>query len=297
MLPKVSVIIPVFNAEKTLRLCLDSVVNLDYPKEKLEIVCVDNGSEDGSREIIREYPVVYACEEKKTSYAARNKGIAVSTGEVLAFTDSDCIVDKDWIKNGISEMMKEKADIVGGTIFACEPETVVERYLDFMGSLSTDRSYRDRYFPTCNVLIKRGAVIDVKGFDEDFITGGDLDFSWRCLAKGYRFIHSKDIIVNHKHRTNLLDMYGQYFKYGYSKYCLKEKYSRHADEFYREYFHRQRKRSQWKNICSSALRLPFAMTLEGRGIQKIYPFFTLLRQTAMITGELYAQVKNRNNAK
>ncbi len=66
--PKVSIVISVFNAEKTLRLCLDSAVNVDYPEDEVEIIAVDNASNDNFRSIIEEYPVTYHYEYFFTSY-------------------------------------------------------------------------------------------------------------------------------------------------------------------------------------------------------------------------------------
>jgi beta-1,4-mannosyltransferase len=296
LLPNVSIIIPVFNAEKTLRLCLDSILELDYPNDKLEVIIIDNISNDNSKNIIQEYPFIYDSEENKTSYAARNKGIKIATGRILAFTDADCIVDKNWIKIGINELYKKDADIVGGAVLGYQPTTIPEKYLDYKGSLNTSKSNEVNYFPTCNLFVKKEIYQSVGGFNDNYITGGDLDFCWRCLVTGYKLIYSKDSIVYHKHRTNLIDLYGQYFKYGYSKYFIKEKYLHLRESTFSNYFQRHRKLMLWKDICYLTVLLPVDV-IKNKGIKRYFPFLDLIIKHAMITGELFALLKNINKPK
>jgi glycosyltransferase involved in cell wall biosynthesis len=90
----VSVIAPVFNAEQTLGLCLEKLVKQQYPKEKCEIIVVDNNSSDNSAGIIQGFDVQYLFCEKKGPGAARNFGIRHATGEILIFIDADCLADE-----------------------------------------------------------------------------------------------------------------------------------------------------------------------------------------------------------
>lgn len=92
-------VIPVYNAEKTIDECVQSLLALDYPQDKLEIITVDNNSTDNTKEILLSYPIIYLLEKKKVSYAARNLGIRNAKGEIIAFTDSDCVVDAQWLSN------------------------------------------------------------------------------------------------------------------------------------------------------------------------------------------------------
>ena len=91
-LPFVSVIIPVLNGERTIRECLVSLLRVDYLPERGEILVVDNGSTDRTAEIINSFPVRYLGEERRGKSYARNRGIEASKGEILAFTDADCVV-------------------------------------------------------------------------------------------------------------------------------------------------------------------------------------------------------------
>ena len=114
--PKVSVIIPVYNAEKTLKQCLDSVVSQDF--ENFEIIVVDNNSTDGSKGIIDSFlagrKVKYFFEEKRGRGAARNAGLRVARGEIIAMTDADCIVPTDWLKRLTEPVIQDQAQAVMG---------------------------------------------------------------------------------------------------------------------------------------------------------------------------------------
>src|SRR3989338_9183592 len=128
--PKISVIVPVYNAHKTLPLCLDSLMALDFPKEDREIIVVDNNSTDGSKEIIRQYPVHYLFEAKKGRASARNRGVRSAGADLIAFIDADCIASRDWLKILFEAIQQGDAAICGGEIIAYKQETIFERYAE-----------------------------------------------------------------------------------------------------------------------------------------------------------------------
>ncbi|MBV9404395.1 MAG: glycosyltransferase [Acidobacteriaceae bacterium] len=96
--PHVSVVLPMFNAERYIDRCLKALVTQSYPRDRYEILLVDNNSTDGSREIARKYPQVRLLSEpKQGAYAARNCGVKNARGEILAFIDPDCVASTDWL--------------------------------------------------------------------------------------------------------------------------------------------------------------------------------------------------------
>ena len=127
-LPFTSVIIPVLNGERTIRECLVSLLKMDYPVERLEILVVDNGSTDRTAEIINSFRVRYHREERRGASYARNRGIEASKGEILAFTDADCLVTTNWLRELVQGFDSEEVGVVAGEVVAYPPQTPAERY-------------------------------------------------------------------------------------------------------------------------------------------------------------------------
>ena len=114
----VSVIIPVFNDTEKLQLCLKALENQTYPQELYEIIVIDNNSDRNITEVTKQFKQVSLTQEsKRGSYAARNQGIKIARGDLLAFTDSDCIPTANWLENGVNKLLLvSNCGIVAGKI-------------------------------------------------------------------------------------------------------------------------------------------------------------------------------------
>jgi glycosyltransferase involved in cell wall biosynthesis len=155
---------------------------------------VDNGDEGDSAEAARSYPSVRLLHQPKPgSYAARNAGLAVAKGDVIVFTDADCMPDRRWLESGVSEMLRGGACLLAGRIDVTTRQfgrpTAVELYEVVFG-------YRQEYAVrsgsafTANLFVGR-AVIDAIGpFDESLRSGGDFEFSKRAGYHGFRLAYS-----------------------------------------------------------------------------------------------------------
>jgi cellulose synthase/poly-beta-1,6-N-acetylglucosamine synthase-like glycosyltransferase len=222
--PSVSIVVPVLNGEATIQPLLESLLDIHYPKAKIEIVIVDGMSTDGTGSITAKYPVTFLVEKRKGPNAARNTGIKHALGEIIAFTDSDCIVPKDWIKKTISNFRDPRIGCVGGH---------VKRFNDDFFSRYAD----DSIFPVirtcnkrkelnstgplvgcpvgCNMSFRREALACVGGFDENIQYGFEEDELVERICKaGYRIVLDPQVIVWHKHRASVKDLLKQTFKYG-----------------------------------------------------------------------------------
>ena len=222
--PKVSIVVPVKNGATKIKDLLDSLMHVDYDKDKLEIIVVDGCSTDGTREIVSKYPVKLVVEEKPGVNAARNTGIKSSTGEIIAFTDYDCVIPKDWVKKIVKNLQSPEVGCVGGQILRYNDEFLA-RYADesvipvmrmFKKKTLLSRISSPAYYPVgCNFAVKREAVEKTGFFDERFEYGFDeLEFAERVCEKGYKILLTPEITVKHKHRSSLSGLLKQAFRYG-----------------------------------------------------------------------------------
>jgi cellulose synthase/poly-beta-1,6-N-acetylglucosamine synthase-like glycosyltransferase len=220
MLPYVSIIIPAYNAQDTLHLCLDSIMRLDYPTEKLEVILVDNNSTDATAKIAREYPIAVLKEtEAQSSYAARNRGIEIAKGELIAFTDADCVITKQWLKMLLSSCANSQIGCFAGEIKAYHPRTLAEHFAEHdeenhNQKRELDVGYRSAV-NTANVAFRRGIFQKIGLFNGDLKSGGDAELTWRLIEDGeYKIVYEPEAIVYHKHRSSLGGLWLQYRKYG-----------------------------------------------------------------------------------
>jgi cellulose synthase/poly-beta-1,6-N-acetylglucosamine synthase-like glycosyltransferase len=204
-LPMISVIIPVYNGEPALPRLLQSLKDLDYPSERLEVLLVDNNSTDRTADLIRESGFTYLREtEVQSSYAARNRGIKASREEVLAFTDADGWVDPAWLRQAISCMENQQADLVAGKVkwVIADPANIYEIY----GKYQFERQeefVQNGFCGTGNVLIRRQVFEKMGYFDTRMVSSGDKVFTQRAREAGFRLVYCPEARVYHETRKTL----------------------------------------------------------------------------------------------
>ena len=226
--PFVSIIVPVLNGEQTIRECLVSLLKMDYPVERREILVVDNGSTDRTAEIVMSFPIRYLQEERRGSFSARNKGIEASKGEVLAFTDADCLVTAGWLRELVQGFDSEEVGVVVGETVSYPPKTLAERYMAMRKPLWQKRAISypvSPWFGTSNVAFRRKVFNQIGPFDPQFPTGGDIDYSWRIFQSGnFKLVYRPKAVVFHRHRLTTWDLFKQYRAYGCGQATLWRKY-------------------------------------------------------------------------
>ena len=208
----VSVIIPVFNDYERLGACLEALESQSYPRDLFEVIVVDNGSEMDSIIKMEKYPkVIFCVEEEPGSYAARNKGIFISNAALFAFTDSDCIPDKDWISTGVKALgSSENIGLVGGRIdfFFKDPErpSIWERYDSITYLQQQDSIEVCKFSATANMFTTNKVIKHVGLFDTKLKSGGDREWGERVAAAGYKLKFAPQVKVSHPARSTFQEI-------------------------------------------------------------------------------------------
>lgn len=215
-LPRVSVIIPVKNDSGGLQLLLGSLAHQEYPQDKLEVIVVHNDYRALDGVDIPGVDTVSLAEPAGASYAARNAGIARATGEVLAFTDADCIAHPRWVVEGVKALGRRPRSLVAGTItvFASSksPNLIERHQLRYAFDQQLNVVAR-RGLATANLFSPREAFEKVGNFNSSMVSGGDADWSLRALESDYRWAFSTEAIIYHPARHTISQVFGQRLRF------------------------------------------------------------------------------------
>lgn len=208
----ISVIIPVYNDSKRLKICLEALENQTYPQDLYEVIVVDNNSKENIQATVDRFDRVKLTSEKKPgSYAARNRGISLAKGEILAFTDSDCIPAANWLEMGIKRLKSvSNCGLVGGKIeiFFKDPHnpTAAEIY-DTATNLQQKKYIEEyKYGATANLFTWKKVFEDVGYFDSNLKSGGDGEWGLRVHSRGYTLVYGEDVPIAHPARYSLAEL-------------------------------------------------------------------------------------------
>lgn len=218
--PFVSVIIPVRNDAARLHRCVEMLERQTYPADRFEVVVVDNDSEVPVAADFGRYPHVrIASEPSGGSYAARNRGIELGSGEALAFTDSDAVPRRDWIEKGVECLIAEGPNaVVGGAIdvFCERPDHPTSAELYEMAVAFPQQRYVERahFAVTANLWVWRELARRVGPFDARLLSGGDTDWGNRAYAAGARLVFRPEVVVGHPARRRMRDLVSKAIRVG-----------------------------------------------------------------------------------
>jgi cellulose synthase/poly-beta-1,6-N-acetylglucosamine synthase-like glycosyltransferase len=237
-LPKVSVIIPIYNGADDLPELILSLCAQTYPGHHVEYFLVDNASQDETSTILEKAASdtsqhnirIIPLDERKiqSSYAARNRGILSSTGEILVFTDVDCRPQPDWLYQLVKPFADPIIGAVGGAIKPLPGTTFFEKYAAHQQILAQENHLSTEFLPfaaTANLAIRREIFAEIGLFRPYMTTGGDADFCWRIQKNSHwRLYFEIEAIVFHRHRTSLKGLLMQHHRYGRAMHYLDELY-------------------------------------------------------------------------
>jgi GT2 family glycosyltransferase len=236
--PMVSVVIAMRNEEDHIDRCLQSVMDQDYPREQVETLVVDGMSTDSSRSIVSEFAERYANvrlldNEKKITPTAFNLGIRNAKGSIVAIIGAHCSLAPDYISNCVHYLSTREADCVGGPI-----ENIGEGFWGQAISLAMSSpfgvgdahfrySHQERYVDTLAFGAYRHEVFDETGlFDEKLVHNQDYDLNYRLRKAGGKILLTPAIKSRYYTRSSLRKLLSQYFRYGFWKVRMLQKYPR-----------------------------------------------------------------------
>ncbi|MCD6385079.1 glycosyltransferase [Candidatus Sumerlaeota bacterium] len=273
-LPFVSIVIPIYRSESTLAKCLDSIMRLNYPEERREIIIVDNNSPDNSRRIAEQYPVKIIDEPHQGRAFARNTGVRASAGDWIAFTDSDCMVEPNWLmKFAHSIKTHPEIAIFGGEIDSVALSSDMKQFfLEESILAQQDAMNGDMLlFPfviTANAMIRRSVFDKVGLFDTNLITAEDTEWGWRAHFSGFKMHYCPEVVVKHFHPVTPGGLFHQFYEYGVNEtyLFLKHRSRIPADEMTRRlWFTPWRYRRVMKTIF---LRMPLSILFSPRLLKR-----------------------------
>jgi GT2 family glycosyltransferase len=223
--PRITVIVCTFNGRRTIRQCLASLTALDYPD--YEVIVIDDGSTDGTAEIVAQFPCRAILQANLGLSTARNAGLNAATGEIVAYIDDDAFADRHWLRFLALAFRRSNHVSVGGPNIAPQEDLTAAAVARSPGSpchvmLSDDVA---EHIPGCNMAFRRDALMAIGGFDPQFrVAGDDVDICWQIQQRGGTIGFAPAALVWHRRRNSVLGFWRQQAGYGKAESLLAAKW-------------------------------------------------------------------------
>lgn len=278
-----SIVIPTYNRPERLQQCLMSIGVLDYPRDRFEVIVVDDGSQMSLEPVVDRFESQFSLRLMRQSNAgpasARNAGAAVAQGHYLVFTDDDCQPAKDWL-TALAETLEKCPDtLVGGHTINALPEnlysTASQLLIDYLYDYYNQCQEEVTFFASNNFAVPRTPYQTIGGFDTSFplAAGEDREFCDRWRHHQFKMCYAPAMQINHTHTLTLKSFWRQHFNYGRGAF----------------YFHKIRSQRQAEPIKVEPLSF-YINLLTYPGLQSLgwrAPFLSglfLLSQIANVVG-------------
>lgn len=212
----ISIIIPAYNAARTLPTCLKAFDTIVDPGQPWEIIVVDDGSQDNTAKVAQKFGVhLIQHAQKSGPAAARNSGIQQAKGDIICFTDADCEPTPDWLQQMIRPFSDPTITGCKG-IYATRQKSWTARFVQIEYEDKYDLLHRQThidFIDTYSAAYRQQALLDIGGFDERIHYVEDQELSFRLAAQNYLMVFQPEAVVYHKHSNTL-------FKYGRKKFWI-----------------------------------------------------------------------------
>jgi len=227
----VSIIVPVLNGADTIADMLTALFNQAVGPMEREILVVDNGSTDHTRDIVKKFPVTLLEEPRPGVSAARNHGLQHASGDIYMNIDADTLPTRHWLREMVSPFSDPSVVLAGGKVVSFKPETGAERYIEKSGLYEPINSIANPIFPFVigmNLAVRREAALAIGGWDERLMRADDVDFSFRLLKKfPSKIKYQQNALIFHRNRRTDDGLKKQALGYGYGVATMYIKYPEH----------------------------------------------------------------------
>jgi glycosyltransferase involved in cell wall biosynthesis len=268
---QVSVIVPAYNARKSIGKCLDALMSQDYQRAAYEVIVVDDGSTDGTGDVVRTYPVKYLFQTNQGPATARNAGARTAQGEILLFTDADCVPTANWIQEMARPFEDRDVAAVKGA-YLTRQKSITARFaqLEFEERFEMLKKAESiDMVDTYSAGYRKEVFLRLGGFDTSFPVANneDTELSYRMSKLGLKMIFSPRAVVYHLNHPDSLKRYARLkFWRGYWRCVV---YKKFPDKMLKDTYTPQALKLQIGFLFLSALSLPFAAIFPRPGV---YPF-------------------------
>jgi len=224
--PFISIIIPTYSRPTQLATCLQSLANLRYPRDRFEVIVVDDGSpmslETAVAPIRKQLNLKLLKQPNAGPAAARNRGAQQAQGEYLIFTDDDCAPAPDWLQAFAATIAEMPDCLAGGRTI----NRLTDNLFSTTSQLIVDIVYRHynanpqqaRFFASNNMALPAQRFHELGGFNANFRTSEDRELCDRWRQRGWRMIYAEDAVIYHAHDLTLHKFCRQHYAYGKGAY-------------------------------------------------------------------------------
>ena len=238
--PFFSIIVPTYNRSSQLAACLGSLAQIDYPRDRFEVIVVDDGSALSPEHLVSSFrdqaDFVLIRQAHAGPGVARNTGAAQSRGKFLAFTADDCITMPDWLRTLARRFEAKPNRAIGGRIVNSLGEnrysTATDLLMQYLYRYYNQDAHRAQFFTPNNLALPADRFLVSGGFDPSFIigTGEDRDFCDRWVHQGHEMVYAPEVVVYHSHALSLHTFCLLHFRYGRGTFGYRMKRARRASD-------------------------------------------------------------------
>lgn len=220
--PFVSVVIPFFNNQEEVVQVEKSLQKQTYPVDKFEIIFINNGSTRSfkfSESFLERSILLKEDEYLNSPYSARNRGVEVSKGEIVAFIDANSTPEENWLEEGVRCFENSESDLIGGSVeFDFQNSVTAGKIVDALTSITMQKAIQERGAAyTANLFVKKQVFEEVGLFEEGVRSGGDVRWTLKAKELGFKIVYCKSAMVK-KYARSAKELYRKKIRTGRGYY-------------------------------------------------------------------------------